>query len=83
MAPETIILLRSEGAITPILVDYIKRGIEIAEEKDASLIILELDTPGGSTDIMNKIVQQIRGSDIPFVVYVYPAKCHGRQCGKP
>ena len=76
-----VILLRSEGAITPILVDYIKRGIEIAEEKDASLIILELDTPGGSTDIMNKIVQQIRGSDIPFVVYVYPQNAMAASAG--
>ena len=77
---DTVILLKSEGAITPILVDYIKRGIKIAEENNASLIILELDTPGGSTDIMNKIVQQIRGSDIPFVVYVYPQNAMAGSC---
>lgn len=39
---------------------------------DADLVLIELNTPGGSVDSMNKIVQMIRISEIPVVVYVTP-----------
>jgi membrane-bound serine protease (ClpP class) len=52
--------------------EYIQRGLEIAERRNADLVILQLDTPGGSVDTMNNIVQVIRDSRIPVVVYVSP-----------
>lgn len=67
-----VVLMKSEGPITPVLIQYLERGIKIAGTRGAEAIILELDTPGGSVDIMNKIVQTIRGSSIPVVVYVSP-----------
>lgn len=66
------ILLTFEGPLTPILNEYIIRGMRIAEERQAELIILQINTPGGSIDIMNDIVQQIRSSQIPVIVYVSP-----------
>jgi len=35
-------------------------------------VIIELNTPGGSIDTMNQIVQAIRASSVPVVVYVSP-----------
>jgi len=76
-----VLVLKSEGAITPVLIEYLERGIQIAVEHNAEAIILELDTPGGSVDIMNRIVQTIRSSSIPVVVYVYPNNAMAASAG--
>ncbi len=68
----TIITIQVQGPLTPALVGYIDRGLSTAERQDAELLILQLDTPGGSIDLMNTIVQNIRTSEIPVVVYVAP-----------
>ncbi len=66
------ILLTADGPLTPAMLQYLERGIAIAEQKNAEVIILQLDTPGGSTDLMDSIVQAIRASRAPVVVYVAP-----------
>lgn len=71
LAP-TVVTLTVQGPLTPALVGYIDRGLGIAERQSAELIVLQLDTPGGSIDLMNTIVQNIRSSDIPVIVYVAP-----------
>lgn len=67
-----IITLQVQGPLTPALVGYIDRGLSTAERQGAELLILQLDTPGGSIDLMNTIVQNLRLSEIPVVVYVAP-----------
>jgi membrane-bound serine protease (ClpP class) len=66
------IILTIKGPLTPVLVEYTQRGLDYAEEVQAELIVLQLDTPGGSIDLMNRIVQQIRSSRTPVIVYVAP-----------
>jgi membrane-bound serine protease (ClpP class) len=66
------LLLTADGPVAPPMVEYLKRGIELAETRNAEVIILQLNTPGGTIDSMNHIVQTIRGSHIPVVVYVAP-----------
>jgi len=67
-----VIVMNAEGAVAPAMQEYIQRGLGLAERKNADLIILQLDTPGGSVVTMNNIVQAIRDSRIPVVVYVTP-----------
>lgn len=67
-----VIVLDAEGAVAPAMQEYIRRGLEIAGRQDADLVILQLDTPGGSIDTMNNIIQAIRDSRIPVVVYITP-----------
>jgi membrane-bound serine protease (ClpP class) len=76
-----VVVLTSEGPITPVMINYLERGIRIAEERGAQALILELDTPGGSITLMNEIVQVIRNSDIPVVVYVYPRNAMAASAG--
>jgi membrane-bound serine protease (ClpP class) len=56
----------------PPMREYFQRGIETAEQRDAELLIIELNTPGGSIDTMLDIIQDIRSSTVPVVVYVAP-----------
>lgn len=71
-AQPVVVTLIQRGPLTPILLEYVERGIEVAAGQQAELIILQIDTPGGSVDIMNRIVQAIRSSPVPVVVYVGP-----------
>jgi membrane-bound serine protease (ClpP class) len=67
-----VILLNAEGAVAPAMQEYIQRGLQIAEQRNADLVILQLDTPGGSIATMNTIIKVIRESRIPVVIYVSP-----------
>jgi len=67
-----VLLLTFEGPLTPSLLDYLERGLDAAEGQGAEAVILMLDTPGGNVDLMNEIVQVIRNSITPVVVYVAP-----------
>ncbi len=66
------LVLTFDGAITPALTLYLERGIKAAEQQGAELLVLQLNTPGGSIDTMTEIVQVIRSSNVPVAVYVAP-----------
>jgi membrane-bound serine protease (ClpP class) len=67
-----VLVLNAEGAVTPAMREYIERGLDTADQRDADLIILQLNTPGGDLGTTQEIVTAIRESDIPVVVYVAP-----------
>lgn len=67
-----VVLVRFEGALHPVMVEHFKRAQTIAENEGAQAIILELDTPGGELNLMNTLVQQVRGSSTPVIVYIAP-----------
>ncbi|MFZ8859067.1 MAG: NfeD family protein [Thermocrinis sp.] len=62
-----------EDAVSPIMVEYIKRNLAKAEKEGAGVFILELNTPGGLETSMRQVVQEFQRTPIPVVVYVYPA----------
>jgi len=67
-----VLLLNAEGPVTPAMVGYLERGLALAERQQAVALILRLNTPGGSVTLMGEMVEAIRGSAIPVVVYVAP-----------
>jgi membrane-bound serine protease (ClpP class) len=69
---QVIVLLTAQGAVTPAMAEYLDRGLERAEREGAEALIFQLDTPGGSIDLMNRMVQRIRNSRVPVVVYIAP-----------
>lgn len=76
-----VYVLTSQGPITPVLIEYLERGINLANSRGAEALVLQLDTPGGAVDTMNKIVQVIRSSPIPVVVYVAPRNAMAGSAG--
>ncbi len=70
-SPEAMVVTL-EGPLTPVWSGYLQRGIDRAMAAGAGLLIVELNTPGGSVDLMNSLVQQILASPVPVVVYVSP-----------
>jgi len=71
-SPTTVEVLTVDGTIVPVIADYIDRGISQAEKNDATVCIIELDTPGGLLDSTDKIVKKIMNAEVPIVVYVSP-----------
>jgi len=76
-----VAVLQAETSVTPVLATYIERGLQQAVRMNADLVIIELNTPGGSVDSMNDIVQLIRASEIPVVVYVTPRNSMAASAG--
>ncbi len=70
--PGKIHILEVKGNIVPVVADYISRGIGEAEDTDATVCIITLDTPGGLLDSTEKIVKRIMNAKVPVVVYVSP-----------
>ncbi len=71
-AQPDVLELSFDGPLTPALAEYLDRGLALAEQTGAELVVLQLNTPGGSIDVMNRMVQSIRGSSVPVAVYVAP-----------
>ncbi len=78
---QLVYLLTFEGAVTPVLDRYIQDNIEAAQSADAELIILQLDTPGGSIDITQGITQKMLASPVPIAVYVAPSAARAGSAG--
>jgi len=68
----TAVVVTLEGPLTPVWSSQLQRGINRAEQNGADLLVIELNTPGGSVDLMNSLIQQILASPVPVVVYVSP-----------
>ena len=67
-----VLLMNIDGPVAPAVQEYLARSIKVAERQGAELLILQLNTPGGSIDTMNKMLQEMRASHVPIVVYVAP-----------
>ena len=80
-ADGTAVVLEMDGAIGVATVEYIIGGIEEAEERDATLVVIRMDTPGGLVNSMRDIVTAILGSDVPVATYVSPAGARADSAG--
>jgi len=75
------VILTADGPIMPPMLEYIKRGIETAEQRNAEVVVIQLNTPGGSVDTMLEIIKEIRASEVPVVVYVAPKNAFAASAG--
>ncbi len=80
-APAEIRVVRVAGVINPVLADFISVELAAANASSARAFLIELDTPGGLDTSMRVIIQQILGSRIPVIVYVYPSGARAASAG--
>ena len=80
-AAPVILDLNLHGVVEPILATYIDEGIADAERRQASLILITMDTPGGLSDSMQDIIKHILASRVPVAVYITPTGARGASAG--
>jgi len=80
-ASPRIDVLTVKGTINPVLVDYIGRGIDGAEANGASMVIVQMDTPGGLDLAMRDIIKEMVNAKVPVVVYVAPSGARAASAG--
>ena len=76
-----IYIINVSDAIGPGVADFIKSGIQKANDDRAACAIIQLNTPGGLADSMRDIVMAILGSQVPIVVYVAPGGARAASAG--
>jgi membrane-bound serine protease (ClpP class) len=74
------------GGIDPAVADFLTEGLREANaprngRRDTSLVVIQMDTPGGLSDAMDRIVQGILASKTPVCVYVAPAGARAASAG--
>lgn len=76
-----VVVLEVADAIGPATRDYVVEGIEAAEESQAALVVIELDTPGGLSESMRDIIKKILNAEVPVATWVGPPGARAASAG--
>jgi len=76
-----VVVATIAAPISPVTADYLASTIEQAEEAHATLLVVELDTPGGLDSAMRQMVQAILKASVPVAVYVAPSGARAASAG--
>jgi membrane-bound serine protease (ClpP class) len=80
-AGKEVLVVDVTGPVTPIMLGLIERSIAEADTRNAEALVLRLDTPGGSVELTQRIIQAMIAADVPIVVYVWPPGGHAASAG--
>lgn len=75
------LVLSIRDAIGPATSSFFLRTLEDAHERNARLVVLEMDTPGGLDSAMREMIQAILASPIPVAIYVSPSGARAASAG--
>jgi membrane-bound serine protease (ClpP class) len=80
-ASALVLELSLDREVEPVLATYIDEGLADAAKRNAALVLITMDTPGGLSDSMKDIIQHILTSPVPVAVYVFPTGARGASAG--
>ena len=76
-----VVVLQVNGAIEPSSANYVVNAIQNAQGAGASLIIIEINTPGGLMTSMRQIITAMLNTPVPVAVYVSPSGSQAASAG--
>jgi len=77
----SVLVTTVTGAITPVIADHLRDSIALADERNHSALVVQLDTPGGLDTSMREIVQAFLDSPVPVIVHVAPPGARAASAG--
>ena len=76
-----ILIIQVDAPIHPVTSEYIRAAIDRAEEENAALLIMKINTPGGLDSSMREIIERILSSRVPVATFVYPSGARSASAG--
>ncbi|MDO8412058.1 MAG: nodulation protein NfeD [Phenylobacterium sp.] len=76
-----VLIFDLDGAVGPASVEYLQQGLATAAERQASLAVIRMDTPGGLDSATREIIADILASPVPVAVFVTPAGARAASAG--
>ncbi|MFN2467425.1 MAG: nodulation protein NfeD [Gaiellaceae bacterium] len=80
-ATPRVLAVEFSNDVNPVTQDYVNGQIERANDEGYSAVVIVLDTPGGLSEAMRKIVLKEAASKIPVLVYVAPDGARAASAG--
>ncbi len=77
----SVVVLSLTGVVDPFVASYVESEIEAAERDGASAVLLTIDTPGGLSSSMRRIIEAVLNSEIPVICYTSPAGARAASAG--
>ncbi len=74
-------VIKLDGVIGAAAADHVVKGLQRAATEGDSLVVIELDTPGGLEESMRVINTEILASSVPVAVYVTPPGARAASAG--
>lgn len=74
-------MVEIDGAIGPATARAVQEGLAMAAARQAEIVILRLNTPGGLATSMREIASDIVDSPVPVIGYVAPSGAHAASAG--
>jgi membrane-bound serine protease (ClpP class) len=72
---------RLNDIVSPATAQYVHRVVGAASDREAALLVLTIDTPGGLDTSMRQMVQDLLNSPVPTVAYVAPSGARAASAG--
>jgi membrane-bound serine protease (ClpP class) len=77
----SVVVIDVRGAIGVGTSHFIQQSLAEAKQRNARLLIMQLDTPGGLVSATREIIQSILASPVPVAVYVAPSGARAASAG--
>ena len=75
------LVMTIDDAISVATAEFFINSLQTAQERNAKILVLELDTPGGLMTAMEDMIKEILASDVPVAVYVTPSGAKAASAG--
>ncbi|NMG43190.1 nodulation protein NfeD [Aromatoleum toluvorans] len=76
-----VVVLRIDGVIGPATSDFFARELARAHKRQAGLVVLAMDTPGGLDTSMRAIIKDILAAPLPIATWVGPEGARAASAG--
>jgi len=78
---QNITHIQIQNSISPATVTYLKDAFLHSKKYKSTIMLIELDTPGGLATSMREMIQDILNSTIPIIIYVSPKGSRAASAG--